>query len=264
MNSYEEKQAAKKARLEERAESAQAEAAATYARARQMAEVIPFGQPILVGHHSEGRDRKYRAKIHNTFGKSFALAEKSEHYARKAAAVGTGGISSDDPEATQKLRVELQHLRTSQETMKKANAVIRKYKGDEESQIKGIIALGYFTEQQANDLIKPDFAGRIGFASYALTNNNANIRRIEQRIKELETMRQRPEVEQAGQGYIYREDTTENRVMFIFEGKPDEDTRKLLKGNAFKWSPSRNAWVRQLTNAGIWAGKQVRAALDQK
>lgn len=47
MNSYEAKQAAKKNRFEERAKSVQAEAAATHARARQMAEAIPFGQPIL-------------------------------------------------------------------------------------------------------------------------------------------------------------------------------------------------------------------------
>lgn len=57
MNSYEAKQAARKARFEERAEQASAESASTYNRARDMAQAIPFGQPILVGHHSETRDR---------------------------------------------------------------------------------------------------------------------------------------------------------------------------------------------------------------
>jgi hypothetical protein len=99
MNSYEEKQAARKARLEDRASSAQAESATVYKRAKTMASAIPFGQPILVGHHSEGRDRNYRGRIHGTFGKAFALSDKAEHYAQKAASVGTGGISSDDPDA---------------------------------------------------------------------------------------------------------------------------------------------------------------------
>ncbi|MCY1286291.1 hypothetical protein D9M70_352600 [compost metagenome] len=49
--------------------------------------------------------------------------------------------------------------------------------------------------------------------------------------------------------------------MFIFPGKPDEQTRTLLKSQAFKWSPSRGAWVRQLNNAGRWAAKQVRETL---
>lgn len=35
-------------------------------KSNEMASVIPMGQPILVGHHSEKRDRNYRNKIHNT------------------------------------------------------------------------------------------------------------------------------------------------------------------------------------------------------
>ncbi|MGE8450885.1 MAG: hypothetical protein ACN6OP_09780 [Pseudomonadales bacterium] len=64
-------------------------------------------------------------------------------------------------------------------------------------------------------------------------------------------------VEVETEGYTYREDVEENRVMFEFDGKPEQNVRDLLKRNAFKWSPSRNAWVRQLTNSGIYAGKMV-------
>ena len=34
-------------------------------------------------------------------------------------------------------------------------------------------------------------------------------------------------------GYTYREDTTENRVMFIFTGKPDAETRQLSVERSF-------------------------------
>lgn len=257
MNSYEKKQAARRERYEALAAKAEQQSAALYETARQMAEAIPFGQPILVGHHSEGRDRRYRARIHDTFGKSFALQDKAKHYADKAAAVGTGGISSDDPDAIEKLRAELAKVNAAQERMKAANRLIRQNNRD------GLADLG-FSPEEIEELCKPDYCGRVGFASYALQNNRANARRIEQRIKELEAMRERPDVQHEGPGYTYREDTTENRVMFIFPGKPDAETRDLLKRHAFKWSPSRNAWVRQLTNAGIYAGKQVRAALDAK
>lgn len=38
-----------------------------------------------------------------------------------------------------------------------------------------------------------------------------------------------------------------NRIQLIFDGKPDEEIRTLLKQNAFKWSPKNSAWQRQLT-----------------
>jgi hypothetical protein len=53
-------------------------------RARDMAGVIPFGQPILIGHHSEGRDRNYRRRIGNTFDRAAATATEAEEAARRA------------------------------------------------------------------------------------------------------------------------------------------------------------------------------------
>jgi hypothetical protein len=111
MNSYEEKQEARKQRYLERADKARQESADKYNQAKSMAAVIPFGQPYLVGHHSEKRDRNYRDRIHNTFGKAFAAQDKAQHYKDKAASVGMGGISGDDPEAVIKLRAQLESWR---------------------------------------------------------------------------------------------------------------------------------------------------------
>src|SRR5262245_17265579 len=69
MRAYEARQEAKRYHLQERAAAAHAQSNAAYGQARLMAAAIPFGQPILVGHHSERRDRSYRARIHDTFGK---------------------------------------------------------------------------------------------------------------------------------------------------------------------------------------------------
>lgn len=263
MSTYAEKIEARKARLSALAESAKREADALHAQARAMASVIPFGQPILVGHHSEGRDRNYRARIHNTYGKAFRTLDKAEHYERRAERIGTGGISSDDPEATQKLRAELQHLEDAQERMKAANRVIRSRKAREE-QLAQLEGLG-FSSTDADKLLKKDGGGNFGFPSYALQNNRANAARVRDRIAEIEALRAREEVAIEGAGYTYREDVQENRVMFLFDGKPDEVTRVLLKQHAFKWSPSREGkpWVRQLTTAAIHAAKEVRKALDQ-
>lgn len=135
MNNYEAKQQARKDRYLAKSQGLAQQADATYDRARTMAEAIPFGQPILIGHHSETRDRNYRNRIHTTYGKAFEQQDKADHYAQKAASVGTGGISSDDPDAIDKLKEQLTQARDSQDMMKKANAAIRKHKADQGAQI---------------------------------------------------------------------------------------------------------------------------------
>lgn len=260
LNAYELKLQARRERYEDLAASASHASDAAHRRAHEMASVIPFGQPILVGHHSERRDRNYRDKIHTTFGKSFALLGKADHYAKKAETVGTGGISSDDPDAIIKLQEKLAGLERSQERMKAANKIIRT-KQTNEGKTLALVGLG-FAEASAVQLLEKDFAGRVGFPSYALSNNNAIIKATHDRIATLQAQKGRVDVERQGNGYIYREDTCENRVMFVFDGKPDEATRKVLKANSFNWSPSRTAWVRKLTAAGIWGAEQVMAKLD--
>ena len=73
MNSYEERQEARRQRYLERAEKARAESREGLQRAREMSEVIPLGQPVHVGHYSEKGDRAYRARIRATSEKAFRL-----------------------------------------------------------------------------------------------------------------------------------------------------------------------------------------------
>ena len=173
MNSYEAKRAARKERQAERAERLQAQANALYGQARTMADVIPFGQPILVGHHSEKRDRNYRERVHNKFAQAFEL-DKAAHEAAIRAETVSDAISSDDPDAPEKLRERIAALEASQATMIAANKIYRS-KLTDAAKIEKLVALG-LSEAAAKGGLQPDFAGRIGFPGYALTNNNANIR----------------------------------------------------------------------------------------
>ena len=61
MNAYEEKLEARRAYYERKAEEADAAGTAMWKEAHKMGEATPFGQPILVGHHSERGDRAYRS-----------------------------------------------------------------------------------------------------------------------------------------------------------------------------------------------------------
>lgn len=253
MNAYEEKQEAKRQRYLDRAQSARTESRSLNKRASDMASIIPMGQPILVGHHSEKSDRRYRGRISDTFGKAYEASKKADYYADKAASVGTGGISSDDPDAVKKLTEKLERLQNLQEKMKLVNKAIRK------NDRKPLQDMGY-SESDIDKLFAPDFCGRIGFPPYRLQNNNAEIRRLKQRIEHLQKVAAVEPNEEECDGYTYKEE--DNRCQFVFDGKPEESIRSILKGNGFRWSPSRGAWVRQYTANGCFAARRVKEKLN--
>lgn len=178
--------------------------------------------------------------------------------------MGKGGISSDDPAAIDKLKARMAQLQHAHEAMRVLNAVIRRHaKQDIDGCSAALVATGLIGEENARNLLTPDYAGRIGFAPYQLQNSNANIRRIADRIKALEKIADCPATEHNGNGYTYREDPQENRAMFLFDAKPEKATRDVLKRHGFRWSPSRNAWVRQLTGKAKWAAREAIRALDE-
>lgn len=246
INPYQQRLQARRERLLARAEKARQEARSADAYIEGIREAIPMGQPILVGHHSERRHRRDLDRWARKARASVAALAKAKRLEERAARVGKGGVSGDDPDALEKLRRELAQREAAQEKMKAANAAIRRNaKRGEQAQVAALLELG-FAEDKARELLTPDFAGRIGFPSYALTNNNASIRRVRQRIEQLEREADAQDVEIEGDGWTYFEDTADNRLGFIFDAKPDDDTRAMLRSHGFRWSPSRSAWVRHL------------------
>lgn len=272
MNRWEAKQEARRQRLEAAAARAQAEAAAAFKRAdlREEASGIPFGQPILVGHHSERRHRRAIERAHRAMERGIEASDRAKDLARRAASVGGAGISSDDPDAPAKLREKLAGLERAQLQMKQANAAIRKHAKDgHDAQVAALKQLG-FSDCHAGKLLVADFCGRIGFPDYALTNNNANIRRVKQRLAEVERMAERaqaaadaePVDEQHG-AVTVRRNVEANRLQLIFPGKPTADVREALKRHGFRWAPTESAWQRQLTGSAEFAAGQVLAILKK-
>ncbi|MAD38584.1 MAG: hypothetical protein CMO30_15110 [Tistrella sp.] len=136
--SYATKIEARRARLEAAADRAEVRADAAYkcADLREEASGIPFGQPILVGHHSEARHRRAIEKANHAMRTCITERDRADALRAKAAAVGTGGISADDPEAVSNLTEQLRAAQATQVLMKTANALVRK--GDRD----GLVKLG--------------------------------------------------------------------------------------------------------------------------
>ena len=171
----------------------------------------------------------------------------------KIRSTGMGGISADDPQAIQKLEAKLEKLQAAQDTMKAVNAYYRKHKtldGCPNLSAERIEAMKAEMSSQWHIQDKP-------YPSWALSNNNAEIRRIKGRIAEL-TRKQ----ETAYAGWEFDGGTVEmnredNRLQIFFEEKPDEQTRETLKENGFRWSPKAGAWQRQLNDNAIYAADRL-------
>jgi hypothetical protein len=246
MNAYEIKLESRRQRLEDAAKRARAKAAADYKRAdlREEASGIPFGQPILVGHHSEKRHRAAIKRAHSAMKASIAADKQARTLEAQARSVGTGGISSDDPEAIQKLQAKINAARDRQEKMKAANATWRK--------------AGKSSGRQADgSWVDPPFA------AFQLQNNSANIKRMERRVAHIRAARAQAaavggeEKRTAYEGICdVIENFTENRLQIVFAGKPSSEVRADLKRNGFRWAPSQGAWQRQLNNGARYAAKQ--------
>lgn len=212
-------------------------------QAREMASVIPLGQPILVGHHSEKRDRAYRGKIENKFQKAHDLHTAAEEAERRAiAAANNTAIFSDDPNAAVKLEDKIARLEKRQEMMKQANKLVRK------NDRAGLAEMG-FSERQIDQLFAPDCFNYLGFAPYLITNNGANIRRLKERLKSVVVSSQQETKTSEINGIKIVENVEDNRLQMFFDGKPPANIRDMLKQNGFRWAPSVGAWQRHLTNS---------------
>ncbi|ETZ19129.1 DUF3560 domain-containing protein [Pedobacter sp. V48] len=236
---------------ENMASKKEAESDQLYLRSKEMASVIPMGQPILVGHHSEKRDRNYRDKIHNTMGRSAAASNKAAYYAEKAESIKENdAIFSDDPEALLKLEQKLATLKGTQDFMKAANKAVRKNDRD------GFLKLKFGTAEMWEELIKPGHGGK-GFPSYRLTNNNATIRSTEQRIAVLKAQEVRTAVDIVVNGVRIFENREVNRLQLLFDGKPAAEVITQLKQHGFRWCRSEVAWQRHISNNAIYWGRMI-------
>lgn len=272
MNDYEARQERRRQRYEELAAKNRKEAEQRFGTAREIGSHIPMGQPILVGHHSEKRHRADAARIDNNMRKGVEASDKASYYADKAASVGTGGISSDDPEAIDKLQEKLAGMEADQERMKAANKIVRAKKMSDEEKIAALGELK-IPAPAAKRLLDPSQFGGAGFPSYSLSNNNANIRRVRERIAQLENREKVREAleEEKGEAVLeeqhgditFRQNVELNRVQLVFPGKPDKATRDLLKHWGFRWSRYEQAWQRHLNGNGIHAARQVLAKLEK-
>ena len=171
----------------------------------------------------------------------------------KIRSTGMGGIRQDDPQAIPKLQKKLDGLEKAQETMKAVNAYYRKHgtldgcphlSPENIENLKADMASGWHYEN------KP-------FQSWELSNNNAEIRRVRQRIESLTRANEVAYVGWEFDGGHVEANREQGRLQVFFDGKPEADARQQLKENGFRWAPSVGAWQRLLNDNAYYASDRI-------
>ena len=174
------------------AEGREKKAVASNKASSDLLSGIPFGQPILIGHHSEKRHRRTLERSQNHMSKSIEHSDMADHHRSKAAGIQSqldNSIFSDDADAIEQLKARIEGREKERAMNNAVNKIIRKKPKNEKTpeKIEALAVLG-IKEVIAVKLFEPDFCGRIGIPSYVNQNLSGNINRDKKRLAELERL----------------------------------------------------------------------------
>ncbi len=197
-------------------------------------------------------------------------------YLKKIKSILTNAsIKSNDDAATAKLQDKYDKLKAELENGKAMNTYFRKY-----GTIKGFPGVSDKTAQEFLEAHEREpYFNKQPYAAYHMTNVNAELRRIKDRIDTLNKAKAQAEAAKANpqaaaeataanypklDGVHVQENADEMRIQLRFDDIPPAETREKLKRNGFRWSPSQKAWQRLLNQNGKYAAQSVLKDLGGK
>lgn len=155
----------------------------------------------------------------------------------------------------ERLTAELEKCEDVHQKMKAVNAICRK-KITEEEMVNLIVGDVGIKEEQAKELVYPDpdrgtYAK--GFASYHLSLNLAKIKDLKAKIARHEKLAGKQDRTVEFDRFVIEMCYSEERIRIRHAERPSREGVAMLKSNAFKWSPSNQAWQRQMTQNAMYA-----------
>ncbi|MBW4818720.1 DUF3560 domain-containing protein [Rhodococcus qingshengii] len=131
---YRERRLARAARLEEWAEKRAAKAGDNFTTVRSLVKDVPFGQPILVGHHSERASLRHRDRVIGAMDRGVENSQKSEEMKSKARNIRSAvdrAIYDDDADAIDRLRKQIAKAESLRYEIKAYNLSVKAGHADE-------------------------------------------------------------------------------------------------------------------------------------
>lgn len=217
---------------------------------------VMIAGPDAVSQKQKNRQNERREVNYKFFEEKVkSLEEKIKNFGH-----GEDVIRTDDENAVEVLEKKIEDLKQAHQIMVEANKYFRKHKN-----LDGFEGLSESMRKQVEETRaawgKPDMQP---FPQYALQNSNAEIKRLEGRLKEIQGLKTADGLQEVNDIYSLVTDKKDMRIRISFEiGKPDQEVIDMLKGNAFKWSPKNNAWQRQLTDNAVAATKRLQKSLHE-
>lgn len=166
-------------------------------------------------------------------------------------------IRSEDPAAVTQLQTKIAAAEKLQAIMKAANLIVRNRRLSDDEKVAQLVADCRLRETSARHMLKPDFTGRAGFPNYQLTNNGANIRRMQQRLKGLADEGGRGSVTLEFPGGRVEDSAEACRVRIYHDAKPSAETIGKLRTYGFHWTPSLECWQRLRNESARFAATQI-------
>jgi len=192
-----------------------------------------------------GRNQKRNATADRRLQELIAFRRRTLDALNKTLNPQLRPIMAGDADAVSRLKEKLAEAEQLQAVMREVNAAIRRHaKEGEAAQLRAILAVYHKAdEDDARELLIPDPMGHVGFSSYKLTNNNANIHRIKARIALLSRDKEiAPSTTRGDNGVLCEDCPADNRVRLFFSLIPPVEVRTRLKSQGFRWSPWLRCW----------------------
>lgn len=168
----------------------------------------------------------------------------------------TGGAG-----AVETLEAKIAELEKLQAYMKLVNTTIRKHlKKTIDEKLTALVTVG-LTEEQAKSALTPDCYGGIGFQSFKLTNNNANIRRLKDQLIKAQKLAAATTTENEVNGVRIVDNVEADRLQLFFPvDRVPRPVYDQLKSHGFRWTPSVGCFqAYRGANAQFYA-KQIASA----
>lgn len=232
---------AKLEKREEWADKAKARSAARFNSAHKLADQIPLGQPILVGHHSERHARRDAERIHSNMDKGVAEAKLADHHTSKASGLSIQldrSVFSDDSDAIEQLEARAAETEAKAEKYSAINKAWRKSKGD----LAMLVGTGLVSQKLAETISETMRLCPWLKVPLDTTNLRAAVRRDRERIEEVKARLARAAKAEASGGVSI--ETHGEYVRVTFAEKPEKEILDALRAAGFRWGD------------GSWTGRK--------
>lgn len=218
------------------AESAETESARRLEAARVVADGIPLGQPILVGHHSERRHRRDLERIDSNMRRGVEAGQRANDHTSKAGGIEDAlarSIYDDDPDAPDALEARAVELEAERDRRKAINREYRR--GDAAA----LAARGIDLEKMRAKMALIPYE-KVPYPPYSLSNLSARIRTARQRVGLIERRAAQTAKADAAPGGVLIEPAGEGSQRLTFPDYPGRAVVVALKAAGYWWA--RPCW----------------------